>query len=153
MESQVNALALPLEFVFVCLHAAKHQWSAIRWVLDIAQLANRLSAEQINEVDAICGRWRVRRAVSLSLALSRTLFQVSPNFPNSAKLSSRFLGSWLRERLVELGGARPDKSLQSRSPLPYEVSAFLGWLRMRENYRDKGKAVAYLLRRRLPFWP
>jgi hypothetical protein len=72
--STIRVLDRPHEFVFLCAHAAKHEWERIRWSVDVAQIASRMSTEQLRSVEEFARKVRATRIVALAARVSELFF-------------------------------------------------------------------------------
>lgn len=55
--------------LFLVLHAARHDWEALRWLMDIAELLRSLTVEQWQAIEARAAEWRVQRKWLTCVAL------------------------------------------------------------------------------------
>lgn len=67
--STIRVLGRAHEFVFLCAHAAKHEWERIRWIADLAQLSEQLDSKLVTEIISVAEATRARRIVALALRM------------------------------------------------------------------------------------
>jgi putative nucleotidyltransferase-like protein len=58
--------------LYLCLHAAKHHWMRLQWLLDIAMLMQRRAMDGLRLLD-LADRYRLRRVVQEAFCLCRRL--------------------------------------------------------------------------------
>jgi hypothetical protein len=79
---QMNAAR---SFLYLCAHGAKHEWEPLRWITDIAQIAQHMSAAEAGETEALAVRHHGHRVLSLGLRMIRSVFPDDPSpFSESA---------------------------------------------------------------------
>lgn len=66
-----------LLLVYLCLHASKHQWSKMKWIIDIASLLHRCTDEDLREIVVLAGQLGCRRVLNMGILLSEALFSVT----------------------------------------------------------------------------
>lgn len=59
--------------VFLCAHAAKHQWSNFKWVVDVAQLARQMDETEMGEAERIGLASGARTILETGLNAARNL--------------------------------------------------------------------------------
>ena len=123
-------------FLILCLHAWKHQYERLVWLVDLAMMAERNSGFDWGRLAEQAGRWRIQRIWSLSFSLLKELLDVRSVCKADAPSSSpplRRAASYVRERALHRAeGEKPPK----REEVPY-------CLLTRECWRDR---LHYLLR-------
>ncbi len=139
--SKMRTLASEHLFLYLCAHGAKHEWGHLRWICDLAQLAQRLSPGEAEKVVALAAEANAKRLLSLGLRVAREIFgeEYTP-FPPEAFRSERETAS-----LVALVAARlKSENAASAAILPRRIAdihqymepmAF--WLRSRERMADR----------------
>lgn len=117
----------------VCAHAAKHEWSELRWVRDLAGLVRhpRVDPQTCLEQAAAIG---CRRLVEIGFWLVRDLLGVTVPCDLDAVQDSRDLARRYAARLFPDFRAAPNPFALSRD-----------WLRTRERVRDKLRYVTRTL--------
>jgi len=65
------------QLLFSCLHQAKHNWSRLGWVLDLAALIRQSPALNWQQIQNCAGSFGTARMLRVSLRLVQRLFQVS----------------------------------------------------------------------------
>lgn len=149
MGEEITVLRREHLFLYLCAHAAKHEWALFRWILDVAQLEQRMDGAEAERVMALAEGTNTRRILALALRLVRDTFgdENSP-FPARALLPDRETRA-----LVELVRSRLDPAqLERRRLLPARVERihpYVGplafWIRSRERKRDQIACAARFL--------
>jgi len=149
MDTEIRVLGREHLFLYLCAHAAKHEWMLYRWILDVAQLAQRMSASEAERVTVLAERINARRILALALRIVRDTFgeEDSP-FPSRALLSDADTLA-----LAEFVASRLDPArIESRYLLPPRIARihpYVGplafWIRSRERTRDKVASAARFL--------
>src|SRR5262249_20171773 len=90
------------ELLYLAVHAARHRWSALKWLVDIHEVCERGGFDWVGVADR-ARSFGLERALHLSLAACRTLFgtTVAPEFARHAP--PRRLRA-LRDAPVSVGG-------------------------------------------------
>ena len=86
-DEPVRTLNLEDTLIALCIHAAKHRWTSLKWTFDIAQIVTRKT--DALDWDALLGRCAAvgcTRALLFSMQLASRLFAT----PIHGKLRSRF---------------------------------------------------------------
>jgi len=65
------------QLLFSCLHQAKHNWSRLGWLMDLAALIRQASAMDWQQIQNRAGSFGTGRMIRVSLRLVRRLFQVT----------------------------------------------------------------------------
>ena len=65
------------QLLFSCLHQAKHNWSRLGWVLDLAALIQQSPAMGWQQIQNRAGSFGTARMIRVSLRLVQRLFQVT----------------------------------------------------------------------------
>lgn len=148
-ESHMMVLSPEHLFVYLCAHAAKHEWASFRWICDIAQLTQRLSTAEAAKVIDLAERIHAKRIVALALRLVRETFgeEISP-FSREALVSDRDTARLTTLVMSELDPDRPIAGplLPARLAAvhPYVVPLAF-WIRSRERTRDQLACAARFL--------
>jgi hypothetical protein len=122
--------------VVLCVHSAKHEWTLLQWICDVASL---LESRPALDLDAILAHARARgleRMLLLGLGLAQRMFATSLPPPVQQRLNSDAAAAALVEVLV----SRLFTPGLETSPV-WEISRLR--LAMRERLRDR---AAYLFR-------
>jgi hypothetical protein len=131
-----------VEFLFLCAHGVKHQWLSAKWVCDIAQLANRLSDDDVRNVLALAERTRAKRILQVALGLARELLGffddrfLQDYFAVSASVGD--LVATAKDYLLAFGG---DRRSSRHSEIDPRLNAMISWLAARESWADKAAIV------------
>jgi hypothetical protein len=73
----ITTLSIENQLLFACLHQAKHNWSRLGWVMDLAALVKQSPHMNWKEVQHRAGRFGTARMIRVSLQLIQNLFSVS----------------------------------------------------------------------------
>jgi hypothetical protein len=132
--------------VFLCAHGAKHGWICVRWLCDVAQLADRLTSEQMRQVVYHAQRSHATGIVAFGLQLAAKVFGKSgvtlPDEIASHRVASECKLTDVARRLVGSNAERVG-ALRGRE-LPAELSLLRFWTAMRERYRDRLGILVHL---------
>ena len=124
-------------FLILCLHAWKHQYERLAWLVDLAELAGSNPGLDWERMSEQVGRWRMRRIWSLSLFLMKELLDAPiprevNGFPECRSVQA--VGDYVLE--FSMNRAEGEK-ISIREELPY-------CLAMRECWKDR---LRYLIRK------
>jgi hypothetical protein len=72
----ISTLSIENQLLFACLHQAKHNWSRLGWVMDLAALVKQSQQMDWKEVQHRAGRFGTARMIRVSLQLIQNLFGV-----------------------------------------------------------------------------
>lgn len=111
----------------LCIHAAKHEWSQLGMVRDIAALAQLKRDWQ--RTMSIAGRLGIQRLVGVSLELARTLLglELPQHFAfHPAILDGEALASDIRDRMS-----------RAEEPATESVRYFRSMMKVRERWQDR----------------
>src|SRR5262249_21261292 len=64
------------QFLFSCLHQAKHNWSRLGWIMDLAALIRQSPALHWQQIQKRAGSFGTARMIRVSLRLVQRLVQV-----------------------------------------------------------------------------
>lgn len=108
-QRSITTLSIENQLLFACLHQAKHNWSRLGWVMDLAALVKESPHMNWKEVQQRAGRFGTARMIRVSLQLIQNLFGV-PLPPAVAKWAAPDKQSESIARRVEqrLLSADPD---------------------------------------------
>jgi len=122
--------------VVLCVHSAKHEWTLLQWICDVAALLERRPALDLATILANAREHGVERMVLVGLGLARRTF--GTGLPSSVQ--QRLNADTTAAALVETFANRLFSGGVETSPV-YEISRLR--LAMRERWRDR---AAYVLR-------
>lgn len=114
---QISALSPEAMLLFLAVHGAKHHWSSLGWICDIACLVENVAPLDWDRVLRRAGEEHCRRMLFVALILARDLLDaVLPpdvgrqmtNDPTAARLAASVVGRYLRsddrpERPIDRG--------------------------------------------------
>ena len=72
----ITTLSIENQLLFACLHQAKHNWSRLGWVMDLAALVKQSPHMNWKEIQHRAGRFGTARMIRVSLQLIQNLFSV-----------------------------------------------------------------------------
>jgi hypothetical protein len=75
-QRSITTLSIENQLLFACLHQAKHNWSRLGWVMDLAALVKQSPHMNWEEVQHRAGRFGTARMIRVSLQLIQNLFGV-----------------------------------------------------------------------------
>jgi hypothetical protein len=75
-QRSITTLSIENQLLFACLHQAKHNWSRLGWVMDLAALVKQSPHMNWNDVQHRAGRFGTARMIRVSLQLIQNLFGV-----------------------------------------------------------------------------
>jgi len=117
----------------LCVHAAKHEWSQLGMIRDIATLAQ--SSLNWRWIEAEAQRLGIRRIVGISLRLANDLFQF--NIPNASRIAN--------VAPVEQFARDIESRLEfGIDPNPESFDYFLTMMRLRERWHDRARFACRL---------
>ncbi len=141
--TRIRVMSTPHLLIYLCAHGAKHAWYNPRWICDVAQIVDRLSAAEFDSAVALANRTHAMKIVLLALVLSRDLMK--------SDLSRLDLGRLGKEEKVKKLSAHvigaliePDVSAGSRSRRDPRLETLLFYTRSRERFIDKVATFATL---------
>lgn len=144
----IKVLAKHHLFLFLVAHGAKHEWERLRWICDIAQLADRLDNLEAAEVEAMARALHAKRLLAIALRLSREVMGAShSSFRDSSVPDDRATRA-LVDRVIARSGLTPggDSSAQeSYLRLEPGLAQLLFWARARERLIDRVATLATVL--------
>jgi len=90
----VQTLAPEDQLLFLCMHGAKHFWSSLSMVCDVAELVNRSPNLDWPKLQQIASNKGADRVLRLGLCLADELLDArpEPEFPASARADSAIIG-------------------------------------------------------------
>jgi hypothetical protein len=75
-QRSITTLSTENQLLFACLHQAKHNWSRLGWIMDLAALVKQSPHMNWKEVQRHAGRFGTARMIRVSLQLIQNLFGV-----------------------------------------------------------------------------
>ncbi len=117
--------------LLLCVHGAKHQWLAMKWICDIAELV-RTEKETIDwrELYQEASRQGVRRVLSLGLFLARDLLDAELPVEMSKAVDRDLRGKTIVSRIVS--------KLFTESMEPYtDLEKLVFYLRTKDRWQDR----------------
>lgn len=147
--SRMRVLAPGHLFLYLCAHGAKHEWVLFRWILDVAQLAQRLDHGEAERVMALADESNAKRILALALRVVRDTFgeEDSP-FPPSALLQdrdTRALAALVTARLDPAAGISLELLPTGLARIHPYLRPLAFWIRSRERTRDQVACAARFL--------
>jgi hypothetical protein len=73
----VKTFSHEIQVLFSCLHQAKHNWTRLGWLMDLAALIRQSPAMDWQQIQKRAGSFGTARMIRVSLQLVRLLFQVT----------------------------------------------------------------------------
>jgi hypothetical protein len=138
--TQILTLPPDIQFLFLCVHGAKHEWMQLRWICDIAQLATRLSESDAARLLVGAQRLHATRLVEIALQLVHAVFgslDLEASLSRIANASSsRGLVNYVRERL-EISETAGSVYLPLLARVHPSLPPLSFWLRSRERLVDR----------------
>lgn len=135
-------------FLFVCAHGTKHQWERPRWICDVAQLGQRLNAENVAALLDLAARNHARRIIALGDRLARSIFSdyASPFSRDVAvtEADTAPLVEMTRAR-IGLNGSSPLAPRGMLERLDAAMVPVMFWSRCRERAIDRAACIFSVL--------
>jgi hypothetical protein len=136
---RVRVLDKPRLLVFVCAHGAKHEWTRLRWLCDVAQLGDRLTSDEVRETLSVADAAGARGILALGLRLTSQVFgQDTSAYRDRTATKNRrteLLANRVRRRLgVSEDAAAEDGWLDRVEP---GASALMFWSMTRDGWIDR----------------
>lgn len=143
--SSIKTLAIDHQILFLCAHGAKHQWTQLRWVNDIAHLLRAVDNVTGKRIETLAERVGCVRILRAGLRLAEEIF-----FSSSSGLSEflktkpdRIAETIVRQRVARI--YNPDYQRAAEKFLvPPSLQPVVYWIGLRERFRDKARVVATL---------
>lgn len=82
-QRSIRTLSIENQLLFACLHQAKHNWSRLGWLMDLAALVKQSPQMDWEKVQYLAGRFGTARMIRVSLQLIQNFFEVA--FPSAIK--------------------------------------------------------------------
>ncbi len=73
--------------LYLAIHAYKHDWSRLQWLLDFPEMIGRASDLDWDRLDALAHQQHAHKILRATLQLVRNLFPEAPNAPQTHPLS------------------------------------------------------------------
>jgi hypothetical protein len=105
VQRPITTLSIENQLLFACLHQAKHNWSRLGWILDLAVLVKQSTQLNWEKVEHRAGGFGTARMIRVSLKLVENLFDVP--LPST-------IGEWVaRDKQSERIARRAEQRLLS----------------------------------------
>lgn len=128
-------------FLFLCAHGTKHRWSRMRWICDLAQLADQLEDAEVARIVARARRAHATRILTLGVALIQKLFGSQQAF--SALPPDAVADALAEQSLRELGIVEtPQVHRREHDSISADAESLFYWVRARERLADKAACLA-----------
>jgi hypothetical protein len=75
--SSIQTFSHETQLLFACLHQAKHNWSRLGWLMDLAALIRQAPAMDWQQIQNRAGSFGTARMIRVGLRLVQLLFQVT----------------------------------------------------------------------------
>lgn len=137
--TNVPSFAVEHVLLFLCAHGAKHAWTRLKWICDVAELIRAHEALDWDRVVRDAQRLRSERLLRTGLLLASEL--LGAELP--AKMQAYVEGDG---RAARLSGEVSDNLALGTAELERWAET-LFWIKSREEVRDKLPAVIYYLLR------
>jgi hypothetical protein len=128
----ITTFSIENQLLFACLHQAKHNWSRLGWVMDLAALVKQSPHMNWKEVQHRAGCFGTARMIRISLQLIQNLFSVP--LPSTVgewaapDKQSESIAGRVEERLLSAdpnGGERiPDPLFRAAMESKYDRAAY-----------------------------
>lgn len=145
--SDIRTLATPELFVYLAAHGAKHEWERLRWICDIAQIAESLDDAAAHNVIALARQAGGTRILALGIHLARDIFgeMRSPllTYMATPATETQALRDDVRARLGMLPRAAMTEPWPAR--LDSHLRPLVFWARARERRLDQLACLARVL--------
>jgi len=128
--AEVNTLAADDLFIALAVHGAKHLWTRLDWVLDIAALlrAETIDAKRVAE---LTGQYHLERIVAVSALLAAKVSDISIPAPLSAFIAKDPQAAVIASALFE-------NAVNDARSYPLETLAYLKmFANLRERWTDR----------------
>ncbi len=145
--AEIRVLDFPRLLLFVCAHGTKHEWVRVRWICDVAQVADRIDREGALKVVELSRNAHARRILSIGLRLARDIVgQPLSLFPPDAVGSEQDTASIFTDvrRRLGFGGATPRGGMWL-DHVDSDAALLLFWVKSRERWIDRIASVARVL--------
>jgi hypothetical protein len=76
-QRSITTLSIENQLLFACLHQAKHNWSRLGWVMDLAALVKQSPQMDWQQIQKRAGSFGTARMIRVSLRLVQQLFEVA----------------------------------------------------------------------------
>ena len=144
LQSQIEVLSPPHNFVFLCGHGAKHRWYQFQSVCDLARVEACLSPAEVAETLSVASALNARRLVSLGIRIVRDVFGEGDSRFDDASLSPDVATRRLvtEARRFRVTGVL-SSGLLTRIHPSLDYLSF--WIAARERLRDRIGSISSLL--------
>ncbi|MEO5902694.1 MAG: nucleotidyltransferase family protein [Gemmatimonadaceae bacterium] len=145
--SDLRAMSRPHLMLFLCAHAAKHEWARLRWICDVAQLSSRMSDGEVKATVALARTLGARRLLALGLRLAHDILSEEVTRFSVGELASERETSRAMQSVEEALGLRPGQAGLRRGRLDGlgpGMRPLLFWLGVRERLADRIVSLAWV---------
>ena len=147
---EVSVLDPSRLLLFLCAHGTKYEWSRVRWICDVAQVANTLDSTQAHAVVALSRTANARRLLAIGLELAKQmLIQDLSRFPSDVLTFGgdvHAIVDNVRTRLGLLETSREGKRERSWvERVDPGARSLLFWARSRERWVDRAASIARVI--------
>jgi hypothetical protein len=139
----VRAMGRSELLIFLSAHGAKHEWLRLRWIVDVAQLIDRMDEREIGRSCEIARRIHALRILAMAVTLARdVLGQNVESFPPDVTQSSI---SDVEEMVIHQLGLGPVTNSLPVSRLDAGLKSLIFWARVRDRLLDRIAPFAHVL--------
>jgi hypothetical protein len=110
-------------FAFLCLHGGFHNWSRLKWLVDVSAFLAGRPAEQVEHLHRTAQTLGAGRSAVVAMLLCRRLFGL--------RLAPELLASLLQDPIARALAANVVAGLSYRDGVAEQESYSVPWLRMR----------------------
>ena len=135
---EIKVLDGPRLLLFLCAHGTKHEWSRLRWICDVAQVADRLSPEEAARAFAMAEKVHAKKILATGLRLARdVLGQSLDHFPKAAARSDSSTDWIVDHALRQLGIGDTVQRPNWLARIEPGAQSLIFWGRTRERWVDR----------------
>ena len=117
-ERSITTLSIENQLLFACLHQAKHNWSRLGWIMDLAALVKRYPHINWKWVQNLSGRFGTARMIRVSLQLIQDLFEVPLPFAieewAAPDQQSKIIARRVEQRLFSADGDAGERRMRTK---------------------------------------
>lgn len=119
-----------LLLVYLCLHASKHQWSKMKWIIDVARMLQQCTDQKIEDAMGLAAQLGCQRVLNVGILLSEALLSVTISPGLRKKVGRDAIAEDLASEIITCWMFKPEEAKDFGD---------LAWyhLRERERWRDK----------------
>jgi len=139
LTTDIRVLSPTHLFLLVCAHGAKHEWAGMRWICDVAQLADRLGQDEVEAVVSIAKRTNSLRLLSLAAGIACDIFGAPDRFEGRLDSSKKVTKPIIERVLYNLGlqATAPVSFVDRISRIDKRIGPILFWVQARERWADR----------------